>query len=128
MYFCERLTGVVFMSLQRFNVNDIGKFPYRNFNDNVNDRGEKPRRKGYGSERINQVDRLADHLCQKMGNSDMNDPNNRTARTLYCKAFYLLNEDKVWSLAEIALKKTKPTHYLSTALSHEIRFNAHSRY
>lgn len=127
MYFCERLTGVVFMSYK--SINDIvnEKFLNRNFNVNDNDRGGKPERKGYGADRIYRVDCLADKLCRMMGNSDMHIADNRTARTLYCKAFYLLSEDKVWSLAEIALKKTKPTHYLSTALSHEIRFNAHSR-
>lgn len=69
------------------------------------------------SDRVRSVDRLAQHLSRKMGNED-----NRVAYKLYCKAFYALSEDKVWSLCELAQKKGRdPAKYLSWLLSNEIR-------
>lgn len=69
------------------------------------------------SDRVRSVDCLAHRLSEKMGNED-----NRVAYKLYCKAFYVLSEDKVWRLYELAQNKGRdPAKYLSWLLSNEIR-------
>lgn len=69
------------------------------------------------SDRVRSVDAKAQHLSEKMGNEE-----NRVAYKLYCKAFYVLSEDKVWRLYELAQNKGRdPAKYLSWLLSNEIR-------
>ena len=69
------------------------------------------------SEHVRSVDSKAEHLARKIGNED-----NEIAYKLYCKAFYVLSEDKIWSLYELAQKKGRdPAKYLSWLLSNEIR-------
>lgn len=69
------------------------------------------------SERVRSVDAKAAHLARKIGNED-----NEIAYKLYCKAFYVLSEDKVWSIYELAKKTGRdPVKYLSWLLSNEIR-------
>ena len=55
------------------------------------------------------VDTRAEHLARKIDNEDK-----EIAYKLYCKAFYVLSEDKAWSLYELAQKKGRnSTKYLS---------------
>lgn len=69
------------------------------------------------SDRVRSVDCLARRLSEKMGNED-----NRVAYKLYCKAFYVLSEDKVWRLYELVQNEGRdPAKYLSWLLSNEIR-------
>lgn len=69
------------------------------------------------SERVRSVDAKAEHLARKIGNQD-----NEIAYKLYCKAFYVLSEDKVWRLYELAQNKGRdPAKYLSWLLSNKIR-------
>lgn len=106
MYFCELLKGAVFMKKPSNNDNVIGNSSLRNNNvyDNVSDR-------------VRGVDLKAQHLSSKLGNEG-----DRIAYKLYCKAFYTLSEDKVWSLYELAKTKGRdPVKYLSWLLSNEIR-------
>ena len=94
--------------MEKPSINDIvtGNSSFKNNNvyDNV-------------SSRVRSVDDLAQYLTRKMGNED-----NRVAYKLYCKAFYVLSEDKVWALYELAQQKGRnPAKYLSWLLSNEIR-------
>lgn len=69
------------------------------------------------SERIRSVDSKVEHLARKIGNED-----NEIAYKLYCRAFYVLSADKVWSLYELTQKKGRnPVRYLSWLLSNKIR-------
>ena len=88
-------------------------------NDIVNGNSSKKNNNVYDnvSDRVRSVDYKAQYLCQKMGNED-----DRIAYKLYCKAFYVLTEDKVWRLYELAQNKGRdPAKYLSWLLSNEIR-------
>ena len=88
-------------------------------NDIVNDHSSKKNYNVYDnvSDRVRSVDTKAQHLARKFGNEG-----NEIAYKLYCKAFYVLSDDEVWRLYELAQRKGRnPTKYLSWLLSNEIR-------
>ena len=61
------------------------------------------------SERVRSVDAKVAHLAIKVSNED-----NEIAYKLYCKAFYVLSEDKAWSFYELVQKKGRnPAKHLS---------------
>ncbi len=90
------------------------------YNDNVNGYSDKNSNvidNDRGSSRRQRADRIAKHICRKMGN-DGDD----VAYRLYCKAAYNLSECKIWNAVELAQAKGRhPAKYLSWLLTQEIR-------